>query len=247
MLVQATSSAHPGSITVAKIGLQTDHDQHTLDAGFASAASHGQGAWKGFSTAAINRAGEEAKQYPAGFALAGLAAGGLLYYLTQQGQRSNATHEIPESGRVQVSPSGHPAHPPEERAPSEGPIRLQPFELQTHTGEKFTQDSLLGNYAVLAFGGIKDSERTQTQLARLTDLVQKSDHKSNMHFLNPVLITTDADEAIQLHDYMDQNKDAHVRTIAVHGPDSMKLQDIARVFAKYASAEGGRAYPTGNA
>jgi cytochrome oxidase Cu insertion factor (SCO1/SenC/PrrC family) len=122
-----------------------------------------------------------------------------------------------------------------------------------HMGMHFTEDSLLGNFAVIFFGTIDHAGRRK-RLLQLAEAVMESDRKSNMHYLIPVFATLDpkTDDVIKMNAMVEDYANAlnrkdilHVRLKGVSGEDNFKLHKAAQSYtSKVKAKQGASTIPT---
>ncbi|KAK9820386.1 hypothetical protein WJX72_009806 [[Myrmecia] bisecta] len=113
------------------------------------------------------------------------------------------------------------------------PLRLHDFKMRDHTGQPFTRDDLLGDFAVLYFADHRqaDHEPVRSELKKLKDVATLIDKKSNMNYLKPVFVDKDDAEPKDLHKPLQKT---HERTIGLCGPDHENMELDARAFIEAA-------------
>lgn len=121
------------------------------------------------------------------------------------------------------------------------------FDCLDHMGMHFTQDNLLGMFAVIFFGSM-DSPGRRKRLLQMAEAVMESDRKSNMHYLTPVFatLTPEKDDVIRLNamveDYataLNRKDILHVRLKAITGDDNAKLHAAAQAYTHKVKGKDG--------
>lgn len=171
-------------------------------------------------------------------AVGAVALGGLAYFMSSQ---------PPDSA---LAPVLTKQDVPE--APSDT-TEYGKFHMLDHMGMHFTEDSLLGNFAVIFFGTIDHAGRRK-RLLQLAEAVMESDRKSNMHYLIPVFATLDpkTDDVIKMNAMVEDYANAlnrkdilHVRLKGVSGEDNFKLHKAAQSYtSKVKAKQGASTIPT---
>lgn len=81
----------------------------------------------------------------------------------------------------------------DEDAASDSPDHIEPFSVKDQDGRSFSQENLLGNFAVLSIGKASDGASNEN-LQKLMDAKTEIDRRSNMQYAPAVFVATDHKE-----------------------------------------------------
>ncbi|KAK9796676.1 hypothetical protein WJX73_005525 [Symbiochloris irregularis] len=203
----------PGGQSVLIKPFHTARTSQAQSTGSATAEQLKDAGAKASGTA--GQAFESAKKAPAAmYASVGgaLGAAGGLYYLLFGGATGAEVAGEPPAGL--------------------GAAHIGEYSVTTHAGAKFNETELKDDFAVVYFGSTTDRECV-TELEKLAEVVYQSDRKTNMHYLNPVFVTVDAetDSEEKMRNVVDLFNTNHnrknVRLVGLTGPDTVKLHQAA--------------------
>ncbi|KAL0042838.1 hypothetical protein WJX79_001182 [Trebouxia sp. C0005] len=166
------------------------------------------------------------------YGLAGAGAG-LLFYLVAG--RTGGPVSIPgvASEGQQTREQAHDAR----TEAGTHPVQICDFDMETHSGKKYTADDLQGFFSIIMFGDSVTDHALQG-LHKMQEIIAEQDRQTNMQMNQPVWfvedrkLMTNEEGKKKLQEVADANSKSQQRLTIVHGSDFNKIKKSVTDFAK---------------